>query len=168
MAGLGVFFFICAVAIALLYNGGLGGISLSGVSGNAPAGIVASDPTTWPTGDSIWDCCRAIAWAEGYQTPNVAQRQHNPGDITDYASTYGAGVNGITIFPDDQTGWNALYGKVSNIVNGGSSTYPADWTIAQVGNTWAAGDGSWANNVGLQLQVDPSSTSFADYVNMNG
>jgi hypothetical protein len=59
----------------------------------------------------------AIAQIEGFNAkgkkPNRPQRNHNPGDIEygDFAKTHGAtGSDGrFAIFPDDETGKNALY-----------------------------------------------------------
>jgi len=51
---------------------------------------------------------QAIAQMEGFNTPgSVAQRNNNPGNLT--ASPYATGnVNGYSVFPDAQTGWQAL------------------------------------------------------------
>jgi hypothetical protein len=68
-------------------------------------------------------------------------------------------------FPDDQTGWQWLYDKVSNIVNGQSSVYGQDMSIEQIAQKWAGDWENWSTNVGSALKVDPTQTSFSDYVN---
>jgi len=131
------------------------------------SGGITTDVDTWPSGDAIWDICRAIAKAEGYNTQHAAFRLNNPGDISDGAKQYGSefsdGSN-ITHFPDAATGWNWLYNKISNHINGKSSTYPANLTITQVAQKWAGQWQNWKTIVGQELQVDPDSTTFAGYV----
>lgn len=58
---------------------------------------------------SVWDSLAvAIAIEEGYYTPGTpAARNHNPGNLT----TTAAG-NPLAVFPDDATGWAALYSYV--------------------------------------------------------
>jgi hypothetical protein len=132
---------------------------------------ITTDPATWPSGDRIWDICRAIATAEGYDSNQAAFRNNNPGDISDGASEFGSeyvdGSN-VTTFPDAPTGWNWLYTKISNHITGKSATYSANLTIAQVGQKWAAPGQpgiNWKNNVGRVLQVNPDTSTFTDYVN---
>lgn len=130
-------------------------------------GGITTDPDTWPSGDAIWDICRAIALAEGYNTNGAAFKLNNPGDISDGASQYNSefhdGSN-ITHFPDAVTGWNWLYQKISNHINGKSSTYPASMTITEFAKKYAGQWSNWKTIVGQQLQVNPDTTSFAWYV----
>jgi hypothetical protein len=128
--------------------------------GSLTGSPITSDQSTWPGSDKVWDCCQGIALAEGYNQGlgTIPYDYNNPGDITDSASQYGSGTNGITTFPTAEVGWQALYNKLSNIINGGSSTYPSTWTWQQVGNLWAGGDSNWATNVCNYLGVDPSTT----------
>lgn len=136
---------------------------------NVPLSIVASNPGTWPKGNRIWDCCRAIAYAEGYNVPNSnPARLNNPGDISDGISTYGSeyhsGSN-ITKFPDAQTGWLWLYAKLANILNGTSTRYNDQMSWNEIGAIWAPPNAAvWASNVATALRVDPDS-SISDYVN---
>jgi hypothetical protein len=131
--------------------------------------IEPTDPSTWPTGDNIWNVCVAIAFAEGYNVPNSnPARLNNPGDISDGASTYGSefhsGSN-ITKFPNAETGWGWLYAKLRNISLGGSAVYQKDWTFTQIGKKWAPPNAEvWSGNVAAQLGVDPDSR-FSDYLN---
>lgn len=129
---------------------------------------ISTDPASWPAGDKIWDVCRAIATAEGYNTNGAAFKLNNPGDISDGSTTYGSEVHdgsSITHFPDAATGWNWLYQKISNHIAGKSSVYPASLTIAQFAQKYAASWQNWKTNVGNQLGVNPDSTTFAGYVN---
>jgi hypothetical protein len=61
---------------------------------------------------------QAIARQEGfYNTTTLAARNHNPGNIIygDFARNHGAigGNAGYAVFPDDKTGWSALYALLS-------------------------------------------------------
>jgi hypothetical protein len=133
--------------------------------GSVTGAPITNDSSTWPASDAYWQMCCAIAKAEGYQkgAGYIPYDYNNPGDITDDASDYGSGTNGITTFPTAEVGWQALYTKISNICNGRSSAYPKDWDWTQVGTQWAGGDQNWATNVCNALNVDPSTTpaSFA-------
>lgn len=128
---------------------------------------ITTDYATWPSGDAIWDICRAIALAEGYDTNGAAFRLNNPGDISDGRETYGSefhsGSN-ITKFPDAATGWNWLYSKLSNHIFGKSDVYPASWTITQFSHKYAANWQNWKTIVGRELSVDPDTTTFSQYV----
>jgi hypothetical protein len=145
-------------------NGGVPVQSQNGFSGVT----ITNDPSTWPSGDVIWNVAQAIALAEGY---NVAgsnpYRLNNPGDISDGASQFGSeshsGSN-VTHFPDAQTGWTWLYGKLQNAASGASKVYHPAMTWKQFAQTWASDWQDWLNNVTATLGVDPNST-FGDYVN---
>jgi hypothetical protein len=130
--------------------------------------MITSDPSSWPSGDRIWDIARAIAYAEGYNLPSsVPFRLNDPGDISDWASIYGSETHSgsnVTTFPDAETGWNKLYDKLQNIATGASSAYNARWTWTRIAQTWAGDWQAWLNNVTAHLGVSPDS-SFADYVN---
>jgi hypothetical protein len=143
--------------------------SFSPDASNQPSnGIDPTDDSTWPSGDNIWNICHAVAYAEGYNVAgSVPARLCNPGDLSDGFSQYGgeshSGSN-VTHFPDQQTGWQWLYNKWQNIVNGSSTTYPASLTWTQVAQKYAGNWQNWLNNVTSVLGVDPSSTP-ANYVN---
>jgi hypothetical protein len=130
--------------------------------------MITNDPTTWPSGDKIWNICQAIAKAEGAaKAGSVPDQANNPGDITDGIHTYGSfgvGCSNVTNFPTKQIGWNALYAKISNIVSGSSTSYCANWTWNQIAQTWATKWQPWVTNVTGTLGVDPTSTLEA-YVN---
>lgn len=128
-------------------------------------------PSTWPTGDRIWDVCRAIAHAEGYDVAGTAPANlNNPGDLSPgdehgYATAGPAEFHGgsyIIHFATPQDGWGALYAKFSNIANGDSTVYQADWSWEQIGQTYAS-DPNWGAHVAAALGVDPSST-LNDYL----
>jgi hypothetical protein len=134
---------------------------------------ITTDPNTWPSGDAIWDICRAIAQAEGYNTNGAAFQLNNPGDLSPgdehgYATAGAAEFHGgsnIIHFATAADGWNALYTKVSNIVTGKSKVYLQTWTIAQVASKWAGNSGAWAANVARVLNLDANTDTFAGYVN---
>jgi hypothetical protein len=128
-------------------------------------------PDTWPTGDLIWNVCRAIAHAEGYDVPGKApQKLNNPGDLSPgdehgFATAGPAEYHGgsyVIHFATPQDGWDALYAKFANIQSGDSMVYDADWTWNQIGAKYAS-DPNWGSHVAAALGVDPNST-FADYV----
>lgn len=135
---------------------------------------ITTDETTWPSGNAVWSICRAIAHAEGYNVGgSVPFRLNNPGDISDGGPTvsgpYPAEPHSgsqVTVFPDAKTGWNYLYKKISNHVNGKSAVFPATMTILQFAKKYAGDWSNWCNNVCEYLQVDSSST-FSDYVSNN-
>lgn len=127
------------------------------------------DDATWPAGNRIWNICRAIAKAEGYGTrrsdgtPSAPTRNCNPGDISDYATTYGSDPlvtdSHVTSFPSQQAGWNALYQKIDRIASGASQVYNRNWTWRQFAAKWQTKpDDTWANHVSQYLGVDSGST----------
>lgn len=129
----------------LLYEDGFGMVDTSG----------------WPQApnDLVGNLAVAIAKQEGSNS-----KYNNPGDILDtysYATngTFGAG---IPIFTSLADGVNALYTKLANIQNGGSSTYPLSLTFNQFGALYSGGDSNWAINVAASLGVSPDST-LGDY-----
>lgn len=135
------------------------------------AGVIDSSMDTWPQGDSIWDICRAIAKAEGYDVATAAPYLlNNPGDISDGAETFGSeqhSGSSVTHFPDAATGWNWLYQKIKNHIDGKSKVYPASWTITQFSKKYAVPyTGNWKTIVGKELGVDPDTNSFKDYVTL--
>jgi hypothetical protein len=86
-------------------------------------------PDSWPSGDRIWDVCRAIAHAEGFDVPGKApQKLNNPGDLSPgdehgFATAGLAEYHGgsyVIHFATAQDGWNALYAKFANIADGSS------------------------------------------------
>jgi hypothetical protein len=166
------------VALLALLAGAAFAVYIEANSSTIGAGDVSTitqDPSTWPQGDAIWDICRAVAQAEGYNQGQGAAPYdlNNPGDLSP-GDEHGQATAGPAEFhggsyiihfatPDD--GWAALYAKFSNIINGNSKVYGADWSWAQIGQTYAA-DPAWANHVAAILGVDPSSTP-ATYVELN-
>src|SRR5271170_7327738 len=67
---------------------------------------------------------QAIATADGfYVAGSIPQQANNPGDLE--LGDQGNGVlgEGITVFPDLTSGWNALYSQVSLMFNGTSHVY---------------------------------------------
>lgn len=130
--------------------------------------IDPSKPSTWPSGDRIWDVCRAIAYAEGYNVSgSVPAVLNNPGDISDGKSTYGSehhSGSDVTKFPDAPTGWQWLYTKIQNAVTGQSHVYLPTMSWYDIGAKWAPPNADqWAENVASKLGVDPGDT-FSDYI----
>lgn len=125
--------------------------------------LITSDESTWPSGDRVWNVCRAIARAEG---ANIAgsnpDRLNNPGDISDGFNQYGgenhSGSN-ITKFPDKETGWKWLYSKITNaFVNGASTVYSPAMTWNDFAKKYAGNWQVWVNNVTGSLGVYPTET----------
>lgn len=164
--------------------GGTIGVDTSGATGDAVTGegdssmaVITNNPDTWPSTDGLWLFCQAIARQEGAATPgSVPDRANNPGDISDGAATYGyitggrpgdpGGQSKVTQFPDKATGWQWLYNKFRRALDGTSSVYSGDMTIAEIGSHYA-GDPGWAAGVASNLGVDVN-TTLQDFVNANG
>jgi hypothetical protein len=132
---------------------------------------ITNDPATWPTGDRVWDVCRAIAFAEGANIAGDApDRNNNPGDLSQ-GDEHGQAVAGYEVLPDGENtiqfetkegGWQALYTKVNNIRLGISLTYSPGMTWTQIAAKYAGNSGNWVRNVTAQLGVSPSDT-FGSY-----
>jgi len=98
--------------------------------------------------------CLGISKAEGFDVPgSLPARCHNPGDLE--IGNVGYGVdNGKTIFPDDATGWAALYREGSLMLAAMTSlhrshVYSLGETFLQVAQAWTGGDNpsGWAQTV---------------------
>jgi hypothetical protein len=134
---------------------------------------ITPDPRTWPMGDRIWDVCRAIAFAEGYnQGPGAAPFElNNPGDLSPGdewgMQTAGAaefhGGSRVIHFATAADGWNALHRKIANIASGNSEVYSADWSWSRIGETYAGDSENWSRNVAAALGVSVDST-LAEYL----
>lgn len=109
-------------------------------------------PTVYP--EPIKRMAQAIARAEGFGIPGtIPTRAHNPGDLK-VPNWTGPMLNGISVFNDDATGWNALYKQLYLILTGGSSYYNLDMTIADMAGKWTATESpAWAANVASFLSV---------------
>ncbi len=131
--------------------------------------IDPSDRSTWPAGDRVWQLAQAIAVAEGYgaSDTNGPTRNHNPGDISDGAATFGNDPaikdSRVTTFPDDATGWKWLYHKLENILAGGSKVYSPSMTFLQFAQKYAGDSANWVRNVTNDLSVDQNQTLSAWY-----
>lgn len=164
-----------AALLALVAAGFLLWWNSQNVSAAAAAGGDAvtpfQTPDEWPTGDRIWDVCRAIAHAEGYDVQGAApQVLNNPGDLSPgdengFATAGPAEYHGGSYLihfatPDD--GWGALYAKFKNILASNSRVYAPDMSWQQIGTKYAA-DPNWGLHVAAALGVSPLST-LNDYV----
>lgn len=106
----------------------------------------------WPK--EIVDLGYAISVAEGFgaDSNNVPTRAHNPGDLklTGFPVT---GTEGISIFPDDETGWDHLYKQLERIKDGNSHIYSPEMTFLQFARLWTdTSQSAWLNNVLDQLR----------------
>lgn len=129
--------------------------------------MITNSPATWPTGDKVWDICRAIAHAEGaFEAGSVPDRLNNPGDISDWKKMYGFehhSGSDVTTFPDKETGWNKLYDKINTIALGRSHVFSPSMSWTTIAKIYAGDWQNWLNNVTHYLGVTPEST-FNDYV----
>jgi hypothetical protein len=118
--------------------------------------------STWPTGDKVWNVCRAIARAEGANVQDSnPDRLNNPGDISDGARLYGSehhSGSAVTAFPDKVTGWHWLYAKIQRIEEGESHTFSPYDTWAALAHKYAANWVPWLKEVTEYLRVLPDST----------
>jgi hypothetical protein len=152
-----------------------GGDASSAGSGSSDGGCcgITNDPSTWPTGDRIWDVARAVARAEGANVAGSApDRYNNPGDLS-RGDENGQTVASYTTLPDGENlivfatktdGWTALYRKFQRIDMGISSVYSGDQSWAEIGQSYAGNSATWSANVAAALGVDVNST-FNQYVN---
>lgn len=100
----------------------------------------------------------AIAQLEGGGFPG----SNNPGNLelgdVGYGTLTAEGGNEITIFPDTPSGQAALLNQATGMLNGTSTIYTPDMTIAQAASTYTGGNpnagNSWANSLG----VSPNTT----------
>ena len=132
---------------------------------------ITFDPSTWPSGDKVWDVCRAIAIAEGAdQEGSAPDRYNNPGDLSK-GDEHGQAVAGYVKLPDGENliefqskegGWQALYTKINNIRLGISLTFRPSYTWTEIAGKYAGNSQAWVTNVTAQLGVSPSDT-FGSY-----
>lgn len=69
--------------------------------------------------DFIPPWANVIAQVEGYNSPGSRPaRDHNPGDLkyVGQAGAVGRDAGGFAVFPDDVTGWQALYRQLTKFV----------------------------------------------------
>lgn len=115
----------------------------------------------------------AISKAEGFGVPNaLPTRCHNPGDLELGNKGWGTDA-GKTIFPDDETGWNALYFECALMLAGlqslhRSHVYNVSQNFFQVARLWTGGDNAaaWARTVAQNCGVRPEQT-LDDFLNAN-
>lgn len=83
--------------------------------------------------------CLAIQEHEGYYEGSRSFRNCNPGNLR-YAGQKGStgkDDKNFAIFPDYQTGYNALKGQILLVANGKSKVYPNPCTLEQFFNVYA-------------------------------
>jgi len=103
----------------------------------------------------IKDLAQAIAHAEGFGVPGaVPTRAHNPGDlkIPNWKGPI-TGNENISVFSDDETGWERLYHQLDLIVTKKSHVYNLKMTFIDFANKWTTTEQSfWLDNVMLKLR----------------
>lgn len=111
-----------------------------------------------------------IARAEGFwQIGTLPRRCHNPGDLE--LGDLGLGTDGLkTVFPDDKTGWAALYHECALMLAGStahhrSAVYDTSMKFETVAQIWTGGDNwqAWAATVESACDMPPNST-LADFL----
>lgn len=124
----------------------------------------------WPHIMAIIDLVKrfadAVAHQEGFYAPPNAEglmplpkRACNPTDMTDEGNIgYGTLGEGITIYPNEDSGWLAAWHKFGKWFSGRSTVYPLDMTLSDVGLKYSGGDANWARNVSARLGVSESTT----------
>ena len=94
----------------------------------------------------------AIATAEGfYQSGSLAQRQQNPGNLTDSSGT-------IRTFATLADGWSALYTQIDAMLSNQSAKYNSGMSLSQIGDIYANHDPNWSKNVSAYIGVSPDTT----------
>lgn len=109
--------------------------------------------TSYP--QTIIDLAKAIAHAEGFGVQDaVPTRAHNPGDIKIIGWTgEKLGLEGITVFPTDEDGWEALYKQLERIRLEHSHIYSLNMTFTEFAYHWTDTQmSSWLMNVLGKLQ----------------
>lgn len=121
---------------------------------------ITNNPSTWPTGNRLWDVARAIATAEGANVPGSnPDRLNNPGDLSDCFADFGGeehSGSSVTHFPDKQTGWDTLYHKLDRIRLGKSTVYRPSDTWAQLARKWAGNWEPWLATTCQHLHCQPT------------
>ena len=153
------------ISTALIVVFALLGVGYILLNASGPGTTIGSALGIPSSGDDFIDqLANGIAKAEGYYVPlSRASKNNNPGNITDRniggVVATGADYGGLSIFASPQDGWTALYAKLRNIINGGSTTFPLSFTIYQLAWTWTGGDAAntpgstqgWADTVSSTL-----------------
>jgi hypothetical protein len=112
---------------------------------------------------TVEQLAQAIATAEGYFQPgSLPARTNNPGDLKLGDRGYGT-EQGKTIFPNSQSGWDALYHEINLILNRQSNYYNPSMSILEIAYVWTGNDNpeGWAHIVASYLGVGVN-TSLSD------
>ncbi|HLZ08606.1 MAG TPA: hypothetical protein VKT80_08470 [Chloroflexota bacterium] len=119
--------------------------------------------------DLVNKFCETIGHVEGFfasgDKPNLPQRCHNPGNMTDAgdigfgtARSVGIGAADITIYASDDDGWIALKKKIRHALNGASKVYTLDMTIERFGLEYSR-DPNWGRNFASRFgDITPETT----------
>lgn len=108
----------------------------------------------------IQKLAQAIAKAEGFGVPDtIPTLAHNPGDLVIPGWSGSSMGAGISVFEDDDTGWQKLYHEIGLILLGSSHVYNLDMSILEMAYKWTMTDqNAWADNVSEFLGVSPTTT----------
>lgn len=117
--------------------------------------------STTPSALSYSGIDAAIATFEGYgQAGTIATNQNNPGNLVYNSTTAslgatGAGTNGIAIFPNETTGFEAENAVVANYANNGATIQSLieSWAPPSAGNP---NDANYINYVASQTGASAS------------
>lgn len=99
---------------------------------------------------------QGIAIAEGfYVDGSRAQRNHNPGNLTEDTTGNGVDKDGMFIvYGSDADGWAALYRQVELILTNTSHIYNVDMTLREIAEHYTTTDQlAWATNVAETLGI---------------
>lgn len=92
------------------------------------------------------------------ESGRVDPRTHNPGNLKNGDVGFGL-WKGITIYPNDDAGWDALYYKIDNMLSGKSAVYSPNMTVAQFAAKYTATQqDAWAQNFSVAAGVSPDTT----------
>lgn len=108
------------------------------------------------TGGNVERIAQAIAFAEGfYVSGSRAQRNHNPGDMTQDLIGRKTGMDGpFVVYATDEDGWQNLYAQIGKWLDGSSSRADATSTIGDISEFYTTNDQTaWASNVANHLGV---------------
>lgn len=136
------------------------------LTGNSPIPTTPTDGDVWKSPDGTeyefskgkWNETGSFNSVGNTTASNIPQRNNNPGNIKSggLADSLATGVDnqGHLIFPDSQTGLQALRMELEAKIGGKSKYLPENPTLAQLGKVYAE-DQNWSKNVAKILGVSP-------------
>jgi hypothetical protein len=122
-----------------------------------------------PDTSKVNNLATAISHAEGFGIRGtIPSRYHNPGDLrahpdsAPFSGQVGIGKAGHIVFKDDEAGKAALKDCIRKMVDGRSSYFHANMTLAEVARIYAENWRPWVRIVSTELGV-PSTTTLRAY-----